>query len=92
MGITERIKDIEIEMKRTQINKATEGHLGMLKARLAKLRSQQMEPSKIGQKQDQGGFEVSKLGDGRISMIGYPSVGKSTILTKCTKTESKCAS
>ena len=30
----------EDEMARTQKNKATEGHLGMLKARLAKLRSE----------------------------------------------------
>ena len=38
MGITERIQDIEAEMARTQKNKATEGHLGRLKAQLAKLR------------------------------------------------------
>ena len=29
MGITEKIKDIEAEMARTQKNKATEHHLGM---------------------------------------------------------------
>jgi hypothetical protein len=31
---------VEDEMKRTQINKATEGHLGRLKAKLAKLRTE----------------------------------------------------
>lgn len=35
-----RVCPAEDEMKRTQINKATEHHLGMLKARLAKLRSE----------------------------------------------------
>ena len=36
MGILEKIKDIEAEIARTQKNKATEHHLGMLKAKLAK--------------------------------------------------------
>jgi hypothetical protein len=30
------------------------------------------------------GFEVSKSGDARVGMIGFPSVGKSTLLTKLT--------
>ena len=33
-----KIADIEAEMSRTQKNKATEGHLGLLKAKLAKLK------------------------------------------------------
>jgi len=33
-----KIKEIEDEMARTQKNKATEGHLGMLKAKIAKLK------------------------------------------------------
>ena len=37
MGILERIKEIEAEYNRTQKNKATEYHLGTLKAKLAKL-------------------------------------------------------
>jgi len=40
MGIVDRIKEIEEEMARAQKNKATEYHLGALKARLAKLRSE----------------------------------------------------
>lgn len=44
MGILEKIKDIEEEVARTQKNKATEYHLGNLKARLAKLRTQLLEP------------------------------------------------
>jgi uncharacterized protein len=34
MGIQEKIKQIEEEMARTQKNKATEGHFGVMKARL----------------------------------------------------------
>lgn len=33
-----KIKEIEAEYARTQKNKATEGHLGILKAKLSKLR------------------------------------------------------
>ena len=40
MGIVEKIKEIEAEMARTQKNKATEYHLGQLKAKLAKLRTE----------------------------------------------------
>jgi uncharacterized protein len=39
MGLTEKIKEVEEEMARTQKNKATEYHLGLLKAKLAKYRS-----------------------------------------------------
>jgi len=48
MGILEKIKDIEEEVARTQRNKATEYHLGNLKARLAKLRTQLLEPAGKG--------------------------------------------
>lgn len=37
------------------------------------------------------GFDVSKSGDARVGMIGFPSVGKSTLLTKLTNTQSKVA-
>jgi len=48
MGILERIKEIEFEVNRTQRNKATEYHLGQLKARLAKLRTKLLEPTTKG--------------------------------------------
>jgi ribosome-interacting GTPase 1 len=41
-----KIADIEAEMNRTQKNKATEGHLGLLKAKLAKLKREVMEGPK----------------------------------------------
>ena len=88
MGIIEKIKEIEAEMQRTQKNKATEFHFGMMKARLAKLRSQLLEPpKKTGDKGD--GFDVVKHGDARVALLGFPSVGKSTILNAFTKTESE---
>ena len=37
------------------------------------------------------GFDVMKSGDARVVMIGFPSVGKSTLLNKLTNTESVAA-
>ncbi len=91
MGVQERIKEIEEEMKRTQKNKATEFHLGMLKAKLAKYRRELITP-KGGGGGGGGGFDVRKTGDASVAMIGLPSVGKSTLLTKMTNAESKVAS
>ncbi|KAJ9518526.1 hypothetical protein QJQ45_018563 [Haematococcus lacustris] len=89
MGILEKIKDIEDEMAKTQKNKATEYHLGQLKARLAKLRTELQAPSAKGAGGE--GFEVTKYGDGRVALIGFPSVGKSSLLTLLTGTESEAA-
>eukprot|EP01135_Chromosphaera_perkinsii_P002360 Nk52_evm14s222 gene=Nk52_evmTU14s222 len=89
MGILEKIAEIEKEMSRTQKNKATEYHLGLLKAKLAKLRAQLIEGSKSKSEKGEG-FDVMKSGDARIAMIGFPSVGKSTLLNTVTKTHS-CA-
>ncbi|CAB0032611.1 unnamed protein product [Trichogramma brassicae] len=91
MGILEKIAEIEREIARTQKNKATEYHLGLLKAKLAKYRSQLLEPSKkAGEKGE--GFDVLKSGDARVALIGFPSVGKSTLLSTLTHTESEAAS
>jgi len=78
--ILEKIADIEAEMARTQKNKATSAHLGLLKAKLAKLRRELITPKSQGGASEQG-FEVAKTGDARIGFIGFPSVGKSTLLS-----------
>ncbi len=41
MGIPEKIKAIQDEMAKTKVNKATEHHLGLLKAKIAKLKREQ---------------------------------------------------
>ena len=88
-AITQKILDIENEMARTQKNKATEGHLGLLKAKLAKLRREQVDSvMRTGGSKGEG-FDVIKSGDARIGLIGFPSVGKSTLLTKLTDTYSE---
>ena len=37
------------------------------------------------------GFEVARLGDARVALIGFPSVGKSTLQCQLTGTESEAA-
>ncbi|KAI6651566.1 Developmentally-regulated GTP-binding protein 2 [Oopsacas minuta] len=92
MGILEKIKEIEQEIARTQKNKATEYHLGLLKAKLAKYRAQLLEPQG-GKGAGKGeGFDVMKSGDARVALIGFPSVGKSTLLSMITQTSSEAGS
>lgn len=92
MSILQRIAEIEKEMDRTQKNKNTNYHIGTLKAKLAKLRSQLVtEGGKKGGGAGEPSFEVAKTGDARVGLIGFPSVGKSTLLTKLTGTFSEAA-
>src|SRR5467141_2808522 len=76
-------------MKKTQKNKHTEHHMGLLKAKLAKLRAD-VERSGGGKGGGQS-FEVKKAGAATIVLIGLPSVGKSTILNRLTNAKSKVA-
>ncbi|KAA3674676.1 uncharacterized protein DEA37_0001379 [Paragonimus westermani] len=75
MGILDKIAEIENEISRTQKNKATEYHLGLLKAKLAKYRGQLLEAQEKSSGKVEG-FDVMKSGDARVALIGFPSVGK----------------
>lgn len=63
----------------------------MLKAKIAKLKREILEPSGGGGGGKGEGFDVSKSGDARVGLVGFPSVGKSTLLTRLTGTESEAA-
>lgn len=85
LDLEERIKAIQNEIARTQKNKATEHHLGLLKAKIAKLK-------KAAQSHKSSSFQgVKKEGDATVAMIGFPSVGKSSILNCLTNAKSKIA-
>jgi len=90
LGIPEKIKKIEDDLHRTQVNKKTEHHIGLLRAKIAKLKREQEEQ----QSRHTGsalGFDVKKSGDGTVVLIGLPSVGKSTLLNRITNAKSKVA-
>ena len=95
LGIPEKIKAIEEEIHRTQINKATEFHIGILKAKIARLRREMLEnkhENALSTGRGSSGFDIRKTGDASIALVGLPSVGKSTILNSLTNANSAVAS
>ncbi|WWC66504.1 uncharacterized protein I206_100406 [Kwoniella pini CBS 10737] len=92
MTTAQKIKDIEEEMSKTQRNKNTEYHLGQLKAKLAKLRRELITPSGGGGGGPGIGFDVARTGIASVGFVGFPSVGKSTLMSKLTGTHSEAAS
>lgn len=78
-------------MARTQKNKATSFHLGQLKAKLAKLKRELLTPSGSGGGGGGAGFDVARTGVASVGFIGFPSVGKSTLMSKLTGQHSEVA-
>lgn len=91
MGIPEKIKAIQDEIHKTQLNKDTEHHIGLLKAKIAKLKREQekVQTKKSGISTE--GFDIKRTGDATVVFIGLPSVGKSTLLNKLTGSRSAVA-
>ncbi|EPT02751.1 hypothetical protein FOMPIDRAFT_89436 [Fomitopsis schrenkii] len=89
MTTVQKIKEVEDEMARTQKNKATSYHLGQLKAKLAKLRRELLGPQGGGGGGGGIGFDVARTGIASVGFVGFPSVGKSTLMSKLTGTHSE---
>ncbi|KIK48666.1 hypothetical protein CY34DRAFT_20610 [Suillus luteus UH-Slu-Lm8-n1] len=79
----------KIKVRITQKNKATSYHLGQLKAKLAKLRRELISPSGGGGGGPGIGFDVARTGVASVGFVGFPSVGKSTLMSKLTGTHSE---
>ena len=89
MTIVDDIRSVEEEIRRTPYNKATSHHIGRLKAKVARLRDevQKRASSKSGGE----GYGIRKSGDATIVMVGFPSVGKSTLLNALTGASAEVA-
>ncbi|WP_414836400.1 OBG GTPase family GTP-binding protein [Candidatus Nanohalococcus occultus] len=86
MGIEDKIQSVEEKLEKTPINKATEKERARLKSRIAELKEQKQKKAKgTG---DTSGYAVEKHGDVTAALVGFPSVGKSTLLNEITNADS----
>ncbi len=92
VSLEEKLKDLEDRLAQTIPNKATMRSICQLKAQIAKLKNRIQDKvitsSKIVSKD---GFDVKKQGDSTVALVGFPSVGKSTLLNKLTNAKSRIA-
>ncbi|WP_313692795.1 OBG GTPase family GTP-binding protein [Halorarum halobium] len=89
MGLEEEIEDLREEIAETPYNKSTEGHIGRLKAKLAEKKEKLENQSSSGGGQ---GYAVEKTGDATVALVGFPSVGKSTLINAITNADSEVGS
>src|SRR5579859_6977276 len=90
VDINEQIEAIEEELRKLPHHKGTNSYIGILRARIARLKDKQLEGG--GKKSGGGGgCAVKKQGDATIILVGPPSAGKSTLINKLTNAESKVA-
>ncbi len=88
-SLEEEILAVEDEIRNTSYNKATQLHIGRLKAKLAVLRIERETRAKG--KGGGTGYAVRKSGHATVGLVGYPSVGKSTLLNRLTAADSETA-
>jgi len=91
--VEEQIESIKEEIRKTPHHKGTEHYIGKLRARISRLRDKIMEegPARHASAGIAGGYAVKKRGDATVTLVGPPSVGKSTLINNLTNTQSKVA-
>ncbi len=85
----EKIRELEDSMAKAKYNKRTEHWFGLIKSQIATLR-EKIE-KRMGKKGAGKGWSVKKTGNATVILVGFPSVGKSTLLNALTGTQSKTA-
>jgi len=85
--LNEKIQEFEEELRKTKYNKRTQSAVGLLKAKIARLKGE--KSSKASTKVHAQGWSIRKSGDATAVLVGFPSVGKSTLINKITGAESR---
>ncbi|MCX6711073.1 MAG: 50S ribosome-binding GTPase, partial [Candidatus Woesearchaeota archaeon] len=90
--LIEQIQALEQELSTTKYNKRTEHAIGLLKVKIARLKEQLESRRAIRKQAQRPSYAVKRNGDATVALIGFPSVGKSTLINKLTNANSKIAS
>ncbi len=88
-NVQEKIKELEETLAKSKYNKHTQKAHGMMKAKLAQLRTEATHSASKKSQNVSGVYAVRKSGDASAVLIGFPSVGKSTLLNKLTGAQSE---
>src|SRR3990167_11210589 len=91
--ISQQIQDIKETLRKTPHHKATNHFIGLMRAKIARLKDKEMETLTPLRQSSAGrtSFAVRKQGDATVVLVGPPSSGKSTLLNKLTNAQSKVA-
>ncbi len=93
VDLDQKLSELKERLRQTIPNKHTMRSICQIKAQIAKFEQRKLDRvfEGIGKAGGTSGFDVKKAGDSSVSLIGFPSCGKSTLMNKLTNARSKVA-